>query len=129
MSYRSGPCAFCDGEAGAACPRCSAATCSAHAPNADRQERREPYCVICAKELRDDLDELAFIRDLKQPGEDRGMFTRRRRSFSFADAMDSVADRVGRALDARRAQKIFDRRSPSDIAAWRRRAGITVRGG
>jgi hypothetical protein len=126
MSYRSGPCAFCDAEAGAACPRCGAATCVAHAPSTERQER---YCAICAKELKDDLDELKFVRDLKQPGEDRGMFTRRRRSFSFADAMDSVADYVGRGLDARRAKRIFDRRTPADIAEWRKRAGITVRGG
>jgi hypothetical protein len=124
MTYRSGPCSFCDDETREQCPRCGASTCAAHAPT---NHAGATFCAICAKELKDDIDEVKFVRDLKQPGEDRGMFTRRR-SFSFADAMDSIADKIARALDERRARKIFDRRSHGDIAAWRKRAGINVRG-
>jgi hypothetical protein len=129
MSYRSGPCSFCDDEACAQCPRCGASTCTAHAPGSesesDRAAGHSAHCAICAKELKDDLDEIAFIRDLGEPGDDRGMFARRP---SLADWVESLVRSVGRAHDIRRAKKVFGGRTAGDIAAWRRRAGITVRG-
>ena len=120
MTYRSGPCAFCDEQGQLSCPRCAAHVCSTHGPGA------AAHCTMCEKELRDDLEEAAFVARLKEGGEDRGIFVRRRHP--FVDLVDWIASSISKSLAERRVRKTFARRTHEDIAAWRKQAGIVARG-
>jgi hypothetical protein len=117
MTYRAALCVRCDETGRESCPRCGDWVCANH------RVQGAAHCVTCAKELRDDLDEARFLYELKQPGEDRGIFASRRSS-PLVDAVDWLSARISRALSERRIRKTFARRSRDDIEAWRRRAGV-----
>jgi hypothetical protein len=79
---------------------------------------------MCAKELFDDLDQVRFLAALKQPGDHLGMtggMTRTPRGEHYSATLS-------RWFNTWRAKRVFARRSAAEIAAWRERTGIRVRG-
>lgn len=125
MSYRNGPCTFCDQDGQAACPRCAAWVCASHDVG-DVGDKR--FCGMCAKELKDDLEEAGFTRAVGHSNDHNGVFAPQGQ-FSGAprDAFQRLADAISGWFDGHRVQKTFDARSPEEVAAWRKRAGVFVR--
>jgi hypothetical protein len=122
MSYRAGPCTFCDEDGRSTCPRCDAWVCASH------DVGEQGHCGVCAKELKDDLEERRFARAVSHGVDEGGLFSPHGLSRAPLEAMEHLADKVGGWFDEKSATKAFDSRSREDIAAWRRRAGIFVRG-
>ncbi len=118
-AYRDETCAFCELGSRAHCPRCGASVCEAHAPSG------APYCAMCAKELRDDLDVLRFSVAVHEPPPDS---TRIARSEGLASAVVQLIARAELFFRERQARSSFERRTPAQIAEWRRRAGVRARG-
>jgi hypothetical protein len=121
MGYRAGPCTFCDGEGSATCPRCQGWVCASHAVG------EAGHCGACARELKDDLEERQFARQVGHSNDDQGMFAARGHARAPLEAVQHLTDAVGGWFDERAVRKAFDERSAEDIAAWRRRAGMFVR--
>jgi|SRR5579859_5756100 len=122
LAYRAGPCTFCDAEGTATCPRCQAWVCASHGVT------DAGHCGACARELKDDLEERRFVRQVSHADDDGGLFAGHGSSRSALDAVHQLTDAVGGWFDERSVKKVFDARSAEDIAAWRRRAGMFVRG-
>jgi hypothetical protein len=109
--YRDGLCLFCDGTRRETCRRCQA------------------WCAVCAKELKDEVDVATFgvaVNDVA-PGSSIDVFNR-------PNPFDVLGTLVRRSIVAvrarsakRRARRAFDSRSPSEIAEWRRMAGVWMR--
>ena len=122
MSYRDGPCTFCDQQGNATCPRCQDWVCAPHGV------MEQGHCAMCAKELKDDLDERKFARAVNHPAEDRGLFSGQGRiSGAPLEAVHQLGDAIGGWFDEHGAKKAFDARTIEDIAAWRQRAGVHFR--
>jgi hypothetical protein len=123
MSYRTGPCTFCDQDGRSTCQRCDAWVCTSH------DVGEHGHCAVCAKELKDDLEERRFARAVSHSHDEGGLFSGHGASRTPLDAVEHLADKVGGWFDEHGVKKTFDARSREDIAAWRRRAGVFVRGG
>jgi hypothetical protein len=123
MSYRQGPCSFCDRDVTAQCPRCGVGVCTEHGL-AERD-----HCAVCARELAEDLELRHFARVVGHSKDETGMFAGHGMSRAPLDALEDLSDKVGDWFDAHAAKKKFDARSHEEIAAWRRSAGVLVRGG
>ena len=116
--YRDEPCAFCELAARQHCSRCQVPVCTTHAPAAGA-----PYCTVCAKELKDDLDVVRFavaVREESPP-------SWQRLSRSLSEGLIMLLERAQLAWQERRTRRRFARRTLADIAEWRRRAGVRVR--
>jgi hypothetical protein len=121
--YRDGLCLFCDGTRRETCRRCQAAVCPTHALDGGA------WCAVCAKELKDEVDVATFgvaVNDVA-PGSSIDVFNR-------PNPFDVLGTLVRRSIVAvrarsakRRARRAFDSRSPSEIAEWRRMAGVWMR--
>lgn len=121
-AYRDGSCAFCELGAREPCPRCQAFVCEVHGVRGGDG----PYCAMCAKELRDDLEVLRFSVAVHDPPPDsRPVF---RGSEALGPSLVQLLARALLAFQERRARRAFERRTPAQIAEWRRRAGVRVRG-
>jgi hypothetical protein len=121
MGYRASPCTFCDGEGDATCPRCQGWVCASHGVG------DAGHCGACARELKDDLEERHFVREVSHSDDDGGLFSGHGHSRGPLEAVQLLTDAVGGWFDERSVKKAFDARSPEEIAAWRRRAGMFVR--
>jgi hypothetical protein len=127
-AYREEACGFCELASLGRCPRCQVSVCAAHGPQA------EAFCALCAKELKDDLDVASFSVDVHDVPPDsgglfRGGFLRGRSPYALLDDFfDSLVSAFQGRFRRRRVRRVFDARSPAEIAAWRRQAGVRVRG-
>jgi hypothetical protein len=120
-AYRAEACAFCELASEGRCPRCQVAVCASHGPVG------QAWCALCAKELKDDLDVAGFsiaVNDV--PPDSGGMF--RSRQHPLVAIIDSVVRWIRTSSSAKRVRHAFDTRTPAEIAAWRRTAGVRVRG-
>jgi hypothetical protein len=118
--YREELCTFCDATSRLHCPRCQAAVCSGHAPV------EAAHCAMCAKELRDDLEIARFMVAVHDVPPDSGALFRSRGA-SLNDAVSWLTKHIGDFFARRRVERTFARRTPEQIAAWRRGAGVTTR--
>jgi hypothetical protein len=122
MSYRHGICSFCDREGTAQCPRCGEGVCTEHGLG------EHDHCAVCAREFAEDLELRHFARAVSHGKDENGMFSGHGMSRAPLEALEELTDKVGGWFDAHTAKKVFDARSRDEIAAWRRRAGVLVRG-
>jgi predicted amidophosphoribosyltransferase len=119
-AYRDASCAFCERGAHERCPRCEALVCDMHGAGG------RPYCAVCAKELDDDLEVLRFSVTVHEPPPDSHPMWYSRDT--FWSSLRQAFARVQLAFRERRALRTFEQRTPEQIAEWRRRAGLRVRG-
>jgi len=125
-NYRSGaPCEFCADIAAMTCPRCQCQVCERHrsAPMA------ATHCVVCEKEARDDAEVARFRGAVLHVDEPRSPFGRGR-SASVLEVVTAWLGRLafGRATRPEMEPEVsFDRRTPEQIRAWRRKAGVHTR--
>ena len=125
--YRSGgPCAFCDEIAAVICLRCQAQVCERHrSPSTEAS-----HCAVCAKEARDDAD-VAHFRSAVLTVDDGGPPFGRPTSIPL---LELAAAWLGRRVFGRVARPEsepdvpFHERTPEQIRAWRRKAGVRMRG-
>jgi hypothetical protein len=121
MSYRTGPCTFCDHEGRSACPRCAAWVCASH------DVGEGGHCAVCARELNEALEERKFARAVSHGVDENGMFSPHGLSRAPLEAVEHLADKVGGWFDEHGVRKAFKTRSREEIADWRRRAGVFSR--
>jgi hypothetical protein len=116
-AYRDAPCAFCELASGEYCPRCQLPVCSEHGLTG------EGYCGVCAKELEDDLEVASFdvaVHDV--PPDSRPLFRG-----NLGSLLGGLASILQNPFRRQGVWWAFHQRSPEEIAAWRRRAGVRVR--
>jgi hypothetical protein len=116
--YRDEVCAFCSLQARQHCRRCQVPVCDTHAPATGA-----PHCIMCAKELKDDLDVVRFAVAVHE--EPPPSWPRLNRS--LAQDLVRLIERAQLVWRERQARRRFARRTLADIAEWRRRAGVRVR--
>jgi hypothetical protein len=85
------------------------------------------WCAVCAKELKDDLDVAKFAVEVNEVPPDSGALFQSRRSGGLMQLVDALAGGLQRFLSERRVRKTFHARTPEQIAAWRRTAGVKTR--
>jgi hypothetical protein len=114
--YRSGArCEFCDEMAVAFCARCQCHACAMH--------DGAPWCRACQKEALDDAEVARFQSSVTMP--EGGLDGRR-----AAPVFEIVVGWLGRVVFRRGKappQRAFAARTPEDIRAWRRTAGLKTR--
>ena len=118
--YRDESCGFCEMQAREHCKRCQVAVCEKHAPAAGGA----PHCAMCAKELKDDLDVVRFAVAVRE--ESPQSWPRFNRSLS--EGLLQLVEGVQLMWQERQTRRRFARWTLEDIAEWRRRAGVRVRG-
>ena len=119
-AYRGALCGFCESNGREHCPRCRVFVC------AENRGQSTPYCAMCAKELKDDLDVALFTVNVHEAPPDSRSFLASRPSVLeglFAPAAKTIRIHLAR----RRAMRTFARRTADEIAQWRATAGIRVR--
>jgi hypothetical protein len=80
---------------------------------------------MCRKEERDDADLARFKSSVTTPNDDGSLLGSRR----GVPVLEMLAGAVGRALFGKKQpyEKPFAQRTPEDIRAWRRTAGVKTR--
>lgn len=120
--YRSGAgCELCDEIAVTWCARCHCHVCPAHAG--------APHCTMCAKEAKEEAEIAAFREELNVPQrEERPIFPSRHQA-EDTQLLAALVGWLGRLVfrPSPPEEIPFSRRSPEDIRAWRRKAGIQLR--
>jgi hypothetical protein len=87
------------------------------------------WCTTCAKELADDLDVARFAIDVHEVPPDSGaLFHRSTANAALAHYTSRALASVRGWFESRRVKRAFARRTPEQIAAWRRAAGVRMRG-
>jgi hypothetical protein len=126
-AYRQSACLFCDAPSVEQCPRCLAAICAHHGGGSVARTTPDSWCTVCAKELKDDLDVARFAVEVNDVPPDSGALFQSRRAGGLAQLLDSAVGSLRTYFSERRVRKTFAARTPEQIAAWRRTAGVKAR--
>jgi hypothetical protein len=85
------------------------------------------FCSVCADELLSDVKQRSRARSASDAPEEARPSVAEVPRAALVLAVLALTDKVEGWFDERVAKEAFERRSPDEIAAWRRRAGIVVR--
>jgi hypothetical protein len=80
-----------------------------------------PFCGVCRKEAQDDADVALFRTAVAESGAELSAST-----YAF-ETLVGWLGRVFLGEPTRRAERVFGARTPEDIRAWRRTAGVRTR--
>jgi hypothetical protein len=112
--YRQDPCEFCEKPTSAVCRRCACNVCEEHGAEG------HAFCRMCQKEYKDEKDIETFARDVAVESADDMEST-------FGVLIAAIYRRFVAPRQKEARMPPFSKRTPADIAAWRRTAGVRTR--